>query len=51
MNKLCLRFSLVSCLLLQALCSIHVQAAAAPDRIRVGLSSYTPINAAIWIAE
>ena len=51
MNKLGLRFALVSCLLLQALCSIHVQAAAAPDRIRVGLSSYTPINAAIWIAE
>ena len=29
----------------------YLSAAAAPDRIRVGLSSYTPINAAIWIAE
>ena len=48
MNKLCLRFALVSCLLLQALCSIHVQAAAAPDRIRVGLSSYTPIDGAFF---
>ncbi|MBM4260541.1 MAG: ABC transporter substrate-binding protein [Deltaproteobacteria bacterium] len=26
-------------------------AASAPDRLRIGLSSYTPINAAIWIAE
>lgn len=28
-----------------------VGAASAPDRLRIGLSSYTPINAAIWIAE
>ena len=51
MNKIGLSFALVSCLLIQPIGSAQVQAAAAPDRIRVGLSSYTPINAAIWIAE
>ena len=51
MNKVALRFTLVSFLIIQAICSARAQAAAAPDRIRVGLSSYTPINAAIWIAE
>src|SRR5215813_8312990 len=30
---------------------INVQAASGADRLRVGLSSFTPINAALWIAE
>ena len=51
MEKICLSFALVGCLLVQLIGSSHAQAAAAPDRIRIGLSSFTPINAALWIAE
>jgi NitT/TauT family transport system substrate-binding protein len=51
MNKSVLSFALVSCLLIQAMVACQVKAAAAPDRIRVGLSSFTPINAALWVAE
>ena len=35
--------------LAQAFC--HPQVSSSADRIRVGLSSFTPINAALWIAE
>lgn len=28
-----------------------VNPATAADRLRIGLSSFTPINAAVWIAE
>ena len=30
---------------------INVEAASGTDRLRVGLSSFTPINASLWIAE
>lgn len=51
MKQIGLRTALVTFLLVLSTFSGKAQAAAAPDRIRVGLSSYTPINAAIWIAE
>ena len=43
---------LVTALLtLLSILSENSRAASAPDRVRIGLSSYTPINAAVWIAE
>jgi len=51
METIGLRIALVSWLFSQLVFLGNAHAAVAPDRIRVGLSSYTPINAAIWIAE
>jgi len=41
------RFVLASMLSMLAASAIQALAASAPDRIRIGLSSYTPINAAV----
>jgi len=37
--------------LIVAIYSKTAFSASAPDRLRIGLSSFTPINAALWIAE
>ena len=41
------RFVLVSMLSMLGVSVTQALAASAPDRIRIGLSSYTPINAAV----
>lgn len=48
-----IRFGIVFATILTILSSFSYRALAASalDRLRIGLSSYTPINAAIWIAE
>ena len=45
------RHGLANLLAIFAFTLIGAQSLIAADRIRVGLSSFTPINAALWIAE
>ena len=49
MKNLTVRFSAV--IVVAAWFVVSNSSLLAADRVRIGLSSFTPINAAIWIAE
>jgi NitT/TauT family transport system substrate-binding protein len=46
-----LKFRVVLSFALSIVCCWTLNPAMAADRLRIGLSSFTPINAAVWIAE
>jgi NitT/TauT family transport system substrate-binding protein len=50
MNRQAAQFLLVYLIVAGVFC-FFLQPAAGADRVRIGLSSFTPINAALWIAE